>query len=471
MMHSHCINGPNKRVAFAKDVAPVKNMPIEIRDNDFIWSSAKIHKVSNPGSKNCRVTIRYEGWGSEWDEELPYPSPRLARIFTYTKRVKCLGSVLSKKKEIRGVDTSSTATNITRNWTHVWPCTVSFRMPHPGLRDDRQFSPEHLLSLEKNIFVQPYAPHLLSSFLQKGLMQGGWWITTNHLRLWKDFDVQEPLSNNSNGVVLREISSSENSVSQLEYHFPKDFIEAYNIAKSDKWLRGYLPPQVIDEGTLVHEKYRVQNVGGDAVNGVKYTGAFGARNVSKKRASDNTPSHSPSPVPPPKAENINAMPTPESSTLPSPILVDYQHPGVRRLNKSNRWAGVVKIAGNDIFLGSFASQTEAVRARQLALAQFTDGNTNDLESKKPPAETSVVQHQVAAVGPINDLLSTPVEAVISSFEQSSAKTPLFSLQNWLDEKFGSELLNGQISGAASADKIKSKRKQVAPKRRPTTIQK
>jgi hypothetical protein len=447
-------------------------MPIEIRDNDFIWSSAKIHKVSNPDSKNCRVTIRYEGWGSEWDEVLPYPSPRLARIFTYTKRVKCLGNVLSKKKEVRGSATSFTvASNSIRNWSDVWPCTVSYRMPHPGLRDEKHMSPEDLLRLENNIFVQPYAPHLLSSFLQKGLMQGGWWITTSHLRLWKDFDVENPLSNNSSGVVLREMSSSESATSQLEYHFPKDFIEAYKVAKSDKWVRGYLPSKTITEGTLVDEKYRVQNVGGDAFGGVKYTGAFDMRNVLKKRASDLS-SHSPSPVPPSKEENVKSTSSiPESSSLPRPIFVNYQQPGVRLLANNNRWASVVKIAGNDVFLGSFASQTEAVRARELALAQYKGGNTTSAISdnaSKLPAKSSTVHHSVAAVevGPINDLLSIPVEAVISAFEQSNTKMSSFSLQNVVDEKLGSDFANESFIFVPGANKIKNKRKQKTPKRRP-----
>lgn len=436
------------------DVSPKMNMPLEIRDNDFIWSAAKIHKISNANSKNCSVTIRYEGWGSEWDEEMTYPNPRLARIFTYTKRVKCLAAVLSKKKELRGV--SAKSSNI-RNCTDIWPCTVSFRMPHPGPRDDKHLSPEDLLRLESNIFVQPYAPHLLSSFLQKGLTCGGWWVATSLLRLWKEFDTENPISKNSSGVVLREVSSNEGSVSQPEYHLTRGFDEAYKIAKSDKWLRGALPPKATSDGTLLDDKYRVQNVGGDAIDGVKYTGAFDIRNAAKKRSSEAS-SRSSSPIPPPKVENVKPLPSiPESKDLPQPILVHYEHPGVRRLENSNRWASVVKIAGNDIFLGSFVSQTEALRARELALARCSEGD----EKKK---ESASLTHEQAAVDPIDDLLVTPIEAVVQAFEESNATAPSFSLQNLLAEKISLPAYESQASSGSNTYHSKNKRKQMNPKR-------
>lgn len=429
-------------------------MPIEIRDNDFIWSAAKIIEISNTNPKNCRVIIRYEGWGSEWDEELPYPNPRLARIYTYTKRVKCLANVLCKRKELRGVSNGAGSSNNVRNWTDVWPCTVSFRMPHPGPRDARQLSPEELLRLETNIFVQPYAPHLLSSFLQKGLTCGGWWITANHLRIWKDFEVESPVAKNSTCVILREVCSSESYMSQLEYHFSKDFVTAYKVAKSDKWLRGFLPPKTaLLEGSLVDDRYRVKNVGGDAIDGVKYTGEFDLSSASRKRSSQ-TSSRSPSPLPTPKIEKIKSTPgILESASLPQPILVNYEHPGVRRLENSGRWASVVKIAGNDVFLGTFASQTEAVSAREGLLVQCS----SNIEEKK--ASTPSKQGQ-AAVGPVNDLLATPVEAVIQAFEQSNTHVS-FSLQNWITEH--TQQLSSEIYSLSKTVARINKRKQAAPK--------
>lgn len=151
-------------------------MPVEIRDHDSIWSAAKIIDVkydnsdsqSNSKAKSkggrskakknttkdqnidskddssnatpqCQVTIRYEGWGSEWDETLPYPHPRLARLFTYTKKVKCFVDLLSKQKSIvvgkkppRKKDAKSSisaAVVEVKNWTDVsiLSCRVWYR--------------------------------------------------------------------------------------------------------------------------------------------------------------------------------------------------------------------------------------------------------------------------------------------------------------------------------------------------------
>ncbi|KAL7521326.1 hypothetical protein ACHAWX_006000 [Stephanocyclus meneghinianus] len=426
-----------------KGVSPTVNMPLEILDPDFIWSSAKIIKVSNINSEQtCRVTVRYEGWGAEWDEELPYPNTRLARIFTYTKRVKCLAVLLSKKKDIRGVNASGTAAPCSiRNWTDIWPCTVSFRMPHPGPRedsgDDRKLSPEELLRLESNVFVQPYASHLLSSFLQKRMTWGGWWITTSHLRLWKEFDTSSPpLSSDAGGCVLRELNSTENSSQDIEYHFSKGFSEAYTAARLDKWVRGCLPPKVTSEGSLVDEKYRVHNIGGDAIGGVKYTGAFDMRTASKRRLSSAS-SRSASPFAPPTLAKIKPLPSvPESPFLSSPTIVSYECPGVRRLQSSNRWASILKIAGNDVFLGTFISQAEAVHARELALAQCahsiatSSANDSSDQELKQAHQTFTLQ-TAASAGPIVDLLSTPVEAVISSFEESDGHISSFCLHDWV----------------------------------------
>eukprot|EP00804_Cyclotella_cryptica_P026736 CCRYP_007952-RA/>CCRYP_007952-RA protein AED:0.00 eAED:0.00 QI:160/1/1/1/1/1/2/163/737 len=447
-------------------VSPTINMPLEILDPDCIWSSAKIIKVSNiKSSQTCHVKVRYEGWGSEWDEELPYPNTRLARIFTYTKRVKCLAALLSKKKDIRGVNASAAAApNIIRNWTDIWPCTVSFRMPHPGPRkdtdDDKKLSPEELLRLESNVFVQPYAPHLLSSFLQKRLTWGGWWITTSHLRLWKDFDTSNPtLSSDEGGCVLRELSSSETSSQDIEYQFSKGFLEAYRVARADKWVRGCLPPKVTLEGSLTDRKYRVFNIGGDAIGGIKYTGAFDMQNASKKRISEAS-SQSSSPFVTQTLEKMSHLQSiPESPFLRSPTTISYERPGVRRLQSSNRWASILKIAGNEVFLGSFTSQTEAVHARKLAMAQ----SASKCNKLNWPHQGSTIEFQ-ASTGPIVDLLSTPIEAVIFSFEESQRNKSSFCLNDWVvdNEK---QLSPQPLSCGMMTPLASQQRKQSAPKRK------
>jgi hypothetical protein len=448
------------------DVSPRINMPLEIRDQDFIWSSAKIIKVTNPDCKeSCSVTVRYEGWGSEWDEELSYPNTRLARIFTYTKRVKCLAVVLSKRKEIRG---GNATPNDTRNWTDIWPCTVSFRMPHPSspsdTGEDKKLSPEDLLRLESNVFVQPYAPHLLPAFVQKQLAWGGWWITTSHLRRWKNFDIDNSQKGDAGGCVLREIMSSD-SQQLLEYHFSKGFLDAYNAANSDKFIRGYLPPKVVSEGSLVDDNYQVQSIGGDPIDGVHYTGAFDM--LSAKSRPSGTYSRSTSPVPTTSSKTMPLQTIPESPFLRSSTLISYEFPGVRRLPNSNRWASIVTIAGSDIFLGSFLTQTEAVQARKLALEQISDTKAttaaNDSsynETKQSSTNKASWAQSRTEVGPIIDLLKIPVEAVVSSFEESNTQAS-FHLHDWVVdnvEPFPPQLL---MRGVKTS--VGKKRKQDQPK--------
>ena len=63
-----------------------------------------------------------------------------------------------------------------------------------------------------------------------------------------------------------------------------------------------------------------------------------------------------------EAPKIAFAPVP---SLPPPIPVTKKacfNQGVRRLEVSNRWAGILHIAGNDVFVGSYASQFEARQA-------------------------------------------------------------------------------------------------------------
>ena len=119
------------------------NMLLDLLDDDNIWNIARIIHVSHvrvdiSNKWKCNVTLRYEGWGSKWDMILSYPNKQLARIFTYTKQVRCF--VMLKERSSRGSSNSSSSSSKllppnkdqdnTNNWTNVWPCKVSFRVPH-----------------------------------------------------------------------------------------------------------------------------------------------------------------------------------------------------------------------------------------------------------------------------------------------------------------------------------------------------
>ena len=107
-------------------------MPLDILDDDFTWNLARIVRVSYEDDK-CYVTVQYEGWGSKWDVELPYPNERLARVFTYTRQVRGFVTLLGSNKVEIGDKTSIPGHLLLKNsdnWTDAWPCKVSFRMPH-----------------------------------------------------------------------------------------------------------------------------------------------------------------------------------------------------------------------------------------------------------------------------------------------------------------------------------------------------
>ncbi|KAL7462488.1 hypothetical protein ACHAXS_002867, partial [Conticribra weissflogii] len=534
------INVNDNEVSNLMGVEPKLNMPLEIRDPDSIWSAAKIIEINygdatskqcndagkkgNAADTNCTVTIRYEGWGTEWDETLPYPNPRLARIFTYTKKVKCFVDLLPKRKAIAsgkkparrqhstsissGDGTNNcTSSHITdvKNWTDIWPCKVSFRMPHPFCEDvsssqqndiNALFNPQRakgegetaqqraelLLRLESNIFIEPYLPEYLPAFLRNRMTHGGWWLNGSKLRLWKDMDVQNPVSSNAQGCVLRDLgaAASGNSGVQIEYHFSKHFIAAYQCAQSDRWIRGFLPSKVLAEGSLVSEWHRVRNIGGDAIDGVRYSGSFDTSVIYKSSKSSSS-SRGASPIRSSFTEDSNqAQPSTDTSRVASredsnndhdpandlpfaiPIKDSVYKFGVKHLPHSNRWASTVRLSGNDIFLGSFASQTEAHEAAKWALA-----------GSKPSNLTSMDQATIENIGKITDLSSISIESIVSAFEEkishvvdSGLVSPMqqmkmdhasFCLQDWVKEH-----LRGGIMGTMPT--ANNRRKQSTPKR-------
>jgi hypothetical protein len=451
---------------FLLGVEPKVNMPLEILDPDSIWSAGKIIAVSHDG--DCtNVKVRYEGWGSEWDEQMPYPNPRLARIFTYTKRVKCLAVALAKKD-------APTAT-IDRNWSAYWPSTVSFRTPHPadgvpeGGEEPTSEAEIHL-RLENNLFVEPYAPTLLPSFVQKTMVNGGWWVHSNTLRLWKELDTNDPVSSNKNGCVLRERLLASDKSSTMEYFFGKNFVKAYDTAMKDYYIQGTLPANALYEGSLVNNWYRVQDVGGDAIDGVLYSGAFDSEvnHVNKRRSS--TSSRGAPPIPPlmaqPNETSSNLKDGVAPTNLPSPISINdtiYRNEGVRRLHRTNRWLGTMQIAGNDIMLGSFASQSEASEAAKVGLAWAKHEHDTEISSiSSISSRTS--KHNLPAPhhGHILDIRNVPAEAVVSAFEESRQQTrrqPPFRLCDWV----GKQSVNAE-SMTMPDFAPRKKRKQAAPKK-------
>ncbi|KAL3799489.1 hypothetical protein ACHAW5_009323, partial [Stephanodiscus triporus] len=345
------------------EVEPKVNMPLDILDDKFVWNLARIARVSCEGDK-CNVTVRYEGWGSKWDVELPYPNRRLARVFTYTRQVRCFVSLLGSSKIEIG-DKVNTPGHV--DWTDAWPCKVSFRMPHHNRESARDF-----LRTEDKFFVQPYMAYALPA-VQESMVHGGKWVDRSRLLPWKDLDVSNALNITQKICILQEISPSRgntdgyvpalsSSQSSKSYCVIKDFCDAYQMAQSD-WIQGYLPPNALSRGVLLTDEYLFfpNDVGSDPAVGCRYSGSLIPRKRGWGVANQNGQNRD--------ATKVAFAPVP---SLPSPIPIlekTHSNHGVRRLEVSKRWAPFLHVAGNDLFLGSYASQSEARRVVQLASAQ------------------------------------------------------------------------------------------------------
>lgn len=436
-------------------VIPKVGMPLEILDSDNIWNLAKVIRVKKTKSE-CHVTIRYDGWGSDWDEEMSWPNERLARIFTYTKCAKCFIALLESKR----VESSRSV----KNWSNLWPCKVHFRMPVPNDDDAHDFLQHDDMS---KVYFEPYMPALLPVAVQQSLLfEGGQWIDLISVKPWKDLYVNDdsvtsPTANNC--VIVTNILSSDSQSGSSSYHITVNFSQAYQKAESD-WMTAKLPANAVQKGALLKQDYLVRNMGGDVINEVRYSGAFSLekdetnyyKSEEKKKGKSKTP------------------------ILPSPIpITDMAYPdqGVRRLPGSNRWAGILNVSGNDIFLGSYTSQSAAARAVKEAQLegkyQVGGKSSQDFESIEDDPNA----------GKLADLLNTPIEAVVSAFEEKQqgeqrlSSQPRFRIHDWTAQhsKHVQHLNSSDFSfmvqvesGAVNA--CNKKRKKGTPKRlvSPTT---
>ena len=255
------------------------------------------------------------------------------------------------------------------------------------------------------------------------------------------------------------------------------------MAKSD-WIEGYLPStQVLLSGVLLKEEYRMCMDEDESYNGFRYSGSLLPR-MATRNNTETTPrsfgeqtSSSSSRI----THSSVAEPT-----LPTPIVVTdkscYNQCSVRYLPVSNRWAGVLNMAGNDLFVGSYASQSEAQQAVQLALAKARrrDGQDDNGELQGPNDNefSSPNDAQLA------DLFSIPAESIISAFEETDQKKrdisdPPFRLGEWIAQHYQHVYDQGKCGTTdASANNMftlavpihrdgilgKKRRKQAHPKR-------
>lgn len=190
-------------------------MSIDICDKDCIWSSGKITKL-HPG-QTYRCSVRYDGWGQEWDEAIIWTntSRRIARVSTYTKRALCI---------------------VYLNKSTPWPCILNLRMPNPNTFEQQQIHAQVSLSKEKLVFIQPYGlkEKLIPDYIAKKVSFGGMWLDTKNVFCWKE---------------LHRISSRDKVT---------NFSEAYELAMRDINVKATLPTNAFQKGSLLREMYRVQ---------------------------------------------------------------------------------------------------------------------------------------------------------------------------------------------------------------------
>ena len=84
----------------------------------------------------------------------------------------------------------------------------------------------------------------------------------------------------------------------------------------------------------------------------------------------------------------------------------------------------MNVSGNDIFLGSYTSQSEAARAvtqaQSVLSSQYIESGEDDSNA-----------------GQLADLLNTPIEAIVSAFEETQqgeqrlSSQPRFRIHDWI----------------------------------------
>ena len=142
-------------------------MPIEIRDEQYIWSSSRVHQINEGGEGGWLLcTIRYDGWGAEWDVIVPWENnPRLTKIGTFTKRALCYVNL--------------SGTNVKK----LWPSIVNIRMPDPRCPKILYDGAAAALRDERKVFIQPYGEDLLPKWLvSTKTTYGGMWVDRSHIK-------------------------------------------------------------------------------------------------------------------------------------------------------------------------------------------------------------------------------------------------------------------------------------------------
>jgi hypothetical protein len=294
-------------------------------------------------------------------------------------------------------------------------------MPHPvveGSPDEETcLYAEEFLRQETNIFVQPYDLMLLPKDVR--LMfdkDGGGWLNSRRLRAWKD-DVTEL------GVL------------------PDGIVTAFESALNDVETPGILSVNAVEKGSLLKANFRIHGREGAPVRdgSLQFCSDLLDRLVDElsdgliEEADETTVKLAAGvqvrhPTPPPEVtkqedsdEEFEPLEPVDPPFLPVPIqITDSIYPGcgVRKCKRSNQYVASISLGANDVFLGSFPTQTQAYQATRLAAGE-------DIKM-----ETDLQKARLA------DLAALPLESIVNAMEkQWNPKTNKpFSLHDWSLQK-------------------------------------
>ncbi len=513
-----------------------------------ITPKGSISKPPDPTKKYCLVTVRYEGWGSLLCEELPYPNERLAPVATYTKPIKCFAVLSGLKTKDMGFakNTESSNTNV-RNWTNAWPCRIYMRAPHQN-----NVHASNLLRNQNTIFVQPYMTYLLPVYLARFMVHGGQWLAADHCRQWINLRVKDTSTELT--CVLHEISPRGQKKGTDSYFVTNIFCQALRAAQSDplpidsptslfpKKNGGYhdietseeqqranihLPksnakiktasfiesvPETVPKSVKKRDKRDSQmNVkrkrlspphpAASSKAAIKQTSVTRRRPISPRPTSLKAASLATAPLPACVKPALSSLPSWSAHPpfLPPPIpITDMAFPdhGVRYLPNSCRWASLLRVSGNDLFVGSCESQSEAANCAELALQQSRSEKVRGVDESinvggsevvcsRPSRMTRSLHFLDSSSSPNNagklaDLFNTSAESIVSAFEetqskkdqkQSSSENTRFRIQDWMIQHSThnmQQLINYDFAfvvDAKSDEKVHTKRrKQTNPRR-------
>jgi len=371
---------------------PFVHMRLEILDTDNIWSPGHLVEVvvqkvrGNRHQKKLTttfiVTVAFDGWGRQWEEQLEWGHERLAPLFTYTKRAKCMVEMISlksRKLSKKGRTSSSFS---------VWPCIVSIRMPHPASPEQGELG----LRLEQKIFCQPYHSELLPPAIRDTLKEdNGCWYPFGRLRSFK----ADP---NVNGTLSQ------------------GFMVALEKAQQDTDV-DVLCKNAFEKGTsLLNPHLRVIQMDGAKIRDGRLVSLLPPAKLPLAKI-QRVRSPPPAIVKIPK-EISQAPPIYHPPpTLPQGISINEPlYPGVTKCG--NEWTASLAASGNYMFLGNFPTQTQA----HQALIKATGGSDTSVETDLDKAMCM-------------DLVSIPMEDIISAFEeQYNPLTHSFSIHKWTLDK-------------------------------------